>query len=54
MYVPITLEPRRSSALVSAVQPPARVTLPVGIRQALQIAPGDYMVFVQTRPVGSS
>src|SRR5215203_2791344 len=34
----------------ATVQTRGRVTLPVGIRQALQIAPGDDVVFVQTAP----
>ena len=32
------------------VQTRGRVTLPVGIRQALQLAPGDDIVFVETAP----
>lgn len=34
----------------ATVQTRGRVTLPVGIRQALQLAPGDDVVFVQTAP----
>jgi AbrB family looped-hinge helix DNA binding protein len=34
----------------ATVQTRGRVTLPAGIRQALQIAPGDDVVFVETAP----
>jgi len=34
----------------ATVQTRGRVTLPVDIRQALQIAPGDDIVFVETAP----
>ena len=32
------------------VQTRGRVTLPLGIRQVLNVAPGDDVVFVQTAP----
>ena len=35
---------------IATVQTRGRVTLPVGIRDALQIAPGDDIVFVETAP----
>ena len=34
----------------ATVQTRGRVTLPAGIRQALQLAPGDDVVFVETAP----
>ena len=34
----------------ATVQTRGRVTLPTGIRQALQLAPGDDVVFVETAP----
>ncbi len=34
----------------ATVQTRGRVTLPAGIRQALQLAPGDDVVFVETSP----
>ena len=34
----------------ATVQTRGRVTLPVALRQALQIAPGDDIVFVETAP----
>ena len=33
---------------IATVQTRGRITLPVGIREALQIAPGDNVVFVET------
>jgi AbrB family looped-hinge helix DNA binding protein len=34
----------------ATVQTRGRVTLPAGIRQALQFAPGDDVVFLETSP----
>ena len=34
----------------ATVQTRGRVTLPLGIRQVLNVAPGDDVVFVQTAP----
>jgi AbrB family looped-hinge helix DNA binding protein len=34
----------------ATVQTRGRVTLPVALRQALEIAPGDEIVFVETAP----
>jgi len=34
----------------TTVQTRGRVTLPAGVRQALQLAPGDDVVFVETAP----
>jgi AbrB family looped-hinge helix DNA binding protein len=34
----------------ATVQTRGRVTLPAGIRQALRLAPGDDVVFVETAP----
>jgi AbrB family looped-hinge helix DNA binding protein len=34
----------------TTVQTRGRVTLPAGIRQALHLAPGDDVVFVETAP----
>lgn len=34
----------------ATVQTRGRVTLPAGIRQALHLAPGDEVVFVETAP----
>lgn len=34
----------------STVQTRGRLTLPLGVRQALHVAPGDDVVFVQTAP----
>ena len=34
----------------ATVQTRGRVTLPAGVRQALQLVPGDEVVFVETAP----